>query len=606
MAYPLTWKDGQGYDIHVLRGGPPSKSLIDGVQLPDFTPGAATTSLTFEAQFAGAPNAHAVEVDLLTGAVTAHPTTDIIKLNNFLITARFIDKLQSGGDVFETEIRVHIHDSIEEIWLTPATLTIYQGADKSRLTVLARFSDQCVGDITDWDPGLFTFNSTNSAVTLDSSWALQATSPGGASDISVTVNVPALNLSVQAKKAATVTTKKGWADLAKDANVIFVAGKRTPNPNDARSSAADSVQSVVDSATNILFVSDGFTQAQRGDFNNYVWKITDELRTKTYLLPYRLLKDSINFWSVFMPSQDEGVTPLGEYTLPLVPTKSAADFIRPVGGVPDPAAPKWTLLEMIHEVGMPIQVEAEYPFIDSQLKHWQQLYGAKATQDRTAAAYPSWNRLAFRSLLNEHDTAFGFATGDRPRASLGNPTGLSSAPGPRRTSDASIAAFVENLTYGKPDGTGLPCNIGATWKSSAKDAGLICFICLSDHSGAMQKTPQLYFAATTGSSLRAKLLPADTNKAGRDIKVSAPERHSRTLLASRVSHECGHALGLMDEYGDGLGTATDAVPNCGNLITKSSISSHVAGTGTVFNKTQYIKWLWPRIVKGGVLVKVPD
>jgi hypothetical protein len=32
----------------------------------------------------------------------------------------------------------------------------------------------------------------------------------------------------------------------------------------------------------------------------------------------------------------------------------------------------------------------------------------------------------------------------------------------------------------------------------------------------------------------------------------------------------------------------------------------VTGTGTVFNKTQYIKWLWPRVVKGGVLLKAPD
>ena len=47
-------------------------------------------------------------------------------------------------------------------------------------------------------------------------------------------------------------------DLAKAANVIFVAGRQTPNGADARSSAADSVQSVIDGAMNILFVSEGF------------------------------------------------------------------------------------------------------------------------------------------------------------------------------------------------------------------------------------------------------------------------------------------------------------------------------------------------------------
>src|SRR4030095_12558556 len=34
MADPLTWKPGEGYDLHVVRGGPSSKPLASTVNLP--------------------------------------------------------------------------------------------------------------------------------------------------------------------------------------------------------------------------------------------------------------------------------------------------------------------------------------------------------------------------------------------------------------------------------------------------------------------------------------------------------------------------------------------------------------------------------------------
>lgn len=126
MADPLMWRDGEGYDIHVLRGGPPSKPLVDSLILPAGTN--AATSLSFAPQFAGAPKAPFVEVDTKTGSVTAKLHTDAAKpkIFNFLMTASLANP--ADGAPSETEIRVHVHDpNITEIWLTPATLTIHQG-----------------------------------------------------------------------------------------------------------------------------------------------------------------------------------------------------------------------------------------------------------------------------------------------------------------------------------------------------------------------------------------------------------------------------------------------------------------------------------------------
>ncbi|MEZ0386854.1 MAG: hypothetical protein ACAI34_07300, partial [Verrucomicrobium sp.] len=150
MADPLQWKEGEGYDLHVLRGGPPSKSLIDAFDLPV---DAATASLTFTALFEGAPSAHSVAVDFFTGSVVASLRTDATKppLNNFLVAVLFVDSLDPQGREFRTEFRVHVHDTVQKIWLTPGSLSVHLGADENRFTVLATFNDGVVGDVTDWE-----------------------------------------------------------------------------------------------------------------------------------------------------------------------------------------------------------------------------------------------------------------------------------------------------------------------------------------------------------------------------------------------------------------------------------------------------------------------
>jgi hypothetical protein len=58
MADPLTWKEGEGYDIHVLRGGPSSKALTESLNLDP-----VGLSPFFEPHFKGAPKNHGVAVN---------------------------------------------------------------------------------------------------------------------------------------------------------------------------------------------------------------------------------------------------------------------------------------------------------------------------------------------------------------------------------------------------------------------------------------------------------------------------------------------------------------------------------------------------------------
>jgi hypothetical protein len=144
MAERLLWKEDEGYDIHVLRGGPASKALDSALALDS-----STNALPpkFTPRFKNAANL-GVSVDPKTGEVTAQaqPGGGTKFPNfNFIITAQ---QIIGGSGTLETKIRVHVHESIQQIWLTPSTLSAHIGADERRFTVLALFDDGTVGDIT--------------------------------------------------------------------------------------------------------------------------------------------------------------------------------------------------------------------------------------------------------------------------------------------------------------------------------------------------------------------------------------------------------------------------------------------------------------------------
>ena len=158
MILPFPWKDGEGYDIHILRGPLKSKPLLNSLEV-DTSANAMKTSFT--PNFTAASSVLGVTVDSTTGEVTATPQPagqpNTFPSFNFLIKAH---QAVGGVATYETEIRVHVHNSIKSIWLTPSSLTPHVGSDECRFTVLARFDDDVVADITDWPASQLSFKSS--------------------------------------------------------------------------------------------------------------------------------------------------------------------------------------------------------------------------------------------------------------------------------------------------------------------------------------------------------------------------------------------------------------------------------------------------------------
>lgn len=107
-APPLRWKDDQSADIHLLRSGQESRRLIDGL---DVDIGQAD-SVSFVPQFQGNTSDHGIELQANVGILNAglHPNPAFPRVNNFLVTAVFGD---SAGHTDETEMRIHIHDTVK-------------------------------------------------------------------------------------------------------------------------------------------------------------------------------------------------------------------------------------------------------------------------------------------------------------------------------------------------------------------------------------------------------------------------------------------------------------------------------------------------------------
>jgi hypothetical protein len=630
-ALPLMWKAGEGYDIHVLRGGPASKSLAGALNLPA---GSLPFSLKFSPQIGGIPSLFGLSVNQSTGEVTASPppsNTSQAVINNFLMTVSIED---NNAKKYETEIRVHIHDSVTDIWLTPSTLTIHKGADECRFTVLASFNDGTVGDITDWPQlsyrsvvPLTSLASTD--VLVSPKGVLQAVTPGKGANIIVTLQLPPGSVPTTFSAAAMAHAKPSWDTVSANAKVNFVvAGLRLkkekkdkpqkggtvePNKDDPNSAKRDSVASVVAKALNVLFVSEGFSR--ESDFNNLVNKIVEDLRTQDYLQPFKLVQDSINYWSVFLPSQGDGITLLGEYVVSANtrPTPSwRGNFLRqpkkPAG-----SATTWTLEELIHEVGLP--VSSDPTTLNSIKDLWTLRYGNKDYQTLAARHFTAWRRMAgqptsWRSVLNERDTAFGMRNSDRTRASPSFGEVMLGSD-PRRTGDANIFKFIAGLNYGTDPDDDSTHNLGATWKEGAKDAGFVCFLCLTQkHSGIRWGS---YFLSSTGRSSTIDLKLTNTARGTSTMDIATPpvSMWDQTLLPTVVAHEFAHALGLADEYGDGGGRRLEIDHQEPNLLDKRIITTTAPGpppriSSTVYNKTQEIKWLWPRLTKAGVLNGTPQ
>jgi hypothetical protein len=173
----LAWAGQRSSDVHGIAGVG-TRRLVDDLQYLVTDPATGTSSWMslsqlkavhptavprFTARFngtidaAGTRTGHGVRADGTTGVVTtvaSWPTTPALR--TFVIEATVTGVATTYAPI---SIRVHLHQSIQNLWLTPDELIIRPGRvpaggssprqASQRFTVLARFDDGTVGDVTE-------------------------------------------------------------------------------------------------------------------------------------------------------------------------------------------------------------------------------------------------------------------------------------------------------------------------------------------------------------------------------------------------------------------------------------------------------------------------
>jgi hypothetical protein len=203
-----------------------------------------------------------------------------------------------------------VHESLVSAWITPTTMTIREGEPAKRCSLLAEFNNGLVGDITN-HPGI-TWSVTGANITLPSALHGKFTAtydagvPGN--------NSRALAASINANSLLNST---GTAISATGSTIKVKATWTAPTAGtDTRPRAKWIIgkgEAFIDEVPNYLFIVDGAKSTDQPNAELLVKDLYKKMADNKKS-PWNHLRDSVNFWLLFVPSEDAAVTIRNEIT----------------------------------------------------------------------------------------------------------------------------------------------------------------------------------------------------------------------------------------------------------------------------------------------------
>jgi hypothetical protein len=472
----IFWDINAGRDIHVVRGGF-SPDLTRSLKFlesndagtehlaHDYLQHFADVTLTFTPLFKGTiqgsefvGHQNGITVNRGTGAVRVAAAIGINVKHNFIIEI----EARNGGDgrTFREAIRVHVHGSVTQVWLTPDQLTVrpIEGPGEHiisvyRFALRAQFDDGLVGDLTDghevtWtEPGGHV-NAANGTFEL-----LPGDRPGDS--FPVTATLPARLGGASTPPGPRIRIANSLSAQATPPQMTLVAGGALPS------------SATVEDSLNVLLLSDGFRRADEGSFDRIVDGFVHHLKNNQLTKPFNLLSGRMNFWKLFIPAEQVGISIRSEvatvgihpYAMPIPAVR------RPPPNPPPPEPPaQWDVSNLLYAVGLPVRGDDAPARTPAVLKdEWRRLLQTDPSPNISDGLVMEWKLLAKRTLVEEIDAFPGVALGAVPAASNRNTDFLKLHPD--RTGNSSqllrlILATLGSAGMALPDGR----PIGMLWR----------------------------------------------------------------------------------------------------------------------------------------------
>ncbi len=474
------------------------------------------------------------------------------------------DVTQAGNKIDTVGVKLWIHSELDRVWMTPEKLTVRQNQNGVRFSLLARFKDGTMGDLSNWSP-------MAPPAATDRTFVRHSASPFGTPQPLVFWTATGSGISIPDTATGFLKcTDPAAANVTVSAlvNLVPVPGSQllTAKAFGGKPWSTQTQLDLVTSASsfdtmadrrNVLFLPDGFDDVGRPQFEELVRQAVSRLTTRKMTRPFDFLKDKFNFFMAWVPSRNSDIM-------------VAAELVQqPYSGPPPP--PSVTLNDVVMYDG---------------------------------------HMAGTRVLENERDTAFHHSMGDRP---MGEGESDPSAPTfhPLRMNDDDFETFLKGVTS-KPGVQGRKTEGEIYWalKDPNPPAGtppvkhssepLVAVLCRNAHAGGVNAG-----RGTTGKTLRItlenrKLMYARSNPSNNGFDLwTVLLDPAKALLATwlTIAHEFGHSFHLLDEYGG----STDSIPEADRIQIFHSANNqaiqHFPGNQLSGLK---IKWNWPRIEKAAV------
>jgi len=336
-----------GYDLYVGSTKTNTNTLAQSLNYILNNPSEYNIDMTHTARFvpklngvgsSGSFSMKNVTVNLETGDITAIPVAvgdddykDFSFMLNIHIKTTAFAPDSSPASEFKIDVKINVHDKIDEIWLTPDTLDIPRGSSNFKFSVYGSFDDGTVGDLTyhpdfNWTSSNINNNTTppNSLPLVIKSISSGKITPNDENQATDPLPVPASNEPYpSAQITATVSDAlRNWNGTGLDAastdtadvsviSTIFesktTGGSISTTEYTAKLVGGANIADEVDERINFLFLADGFESGDESTFNSLVRNLLRKIKSGRNFSPYFELYDSINFWSCFTPSKERGV-----------------------------------------------------------------------------------------------------------------------------------------------------------------------------------------------------------------------------------------------------------------------------------------------------------
>jgi hypothetical protein len=250
-------------------------------------------------------------------------------------------------------LRIHVHDRVERIWMTPSRLSVRRptatGECKTeyKFAVRAEFDDGVVGDITDTQH----YNAdAGDAEFFHVKHQIRIPPAAGAGTV----------------RTVSIETTPEWNSRRAHAD-IAVLEPWASEPNVPKAEFIDGHPGVWDGTlkpeklANVVLVGTGFRPLDLAAFQDMTNDVVRRMRTQRHLTPYNHLATSMNYWRLFVPASEAGVSVQCEVYSFLDPDNNA---LRVALRLPQPVKPAeaattkdWTEGNLLYMAGLPVAAD---------------------------------------------------------------------------------------------------------------------------------------------------------------------------------------------------------------------------------------------------------